>query len=120
MNGNREQFQHQITGAPYTTLRWFNQSTVSKTFTTPGLDQIGSLGRNSLYGPNFFNMDLSVMKSFPIHEYATIQFRMDAYNALNYISWGSPSSTDGTISNGPGKDGTANPRQLQLSLRVQF
>lgn len=120
MNGNREQFQHQITGAPYTTLRWFNQSTVSKNFTTPGLDQIGSLGRNSLYGPNFFNVDLSVMKSFPVREFATIQFRMDMYNALNYISWGTPSGTDGTISNGPGKDGTANPRQLQLSLRVQF
>jgi hypothetical protein len=120
MNGSREQFQHQITGAPYTTLRWFNQSTVSKNFTTPGLDQIGTLGRNALYGPNFFNMDLSVMKSFPIHEYATIQFRMDMYNALNYISWGSPSGVDGTINNGPGKDGTANPRQLQLSLRVQF
>ena len=70
MNGNREQFQHQITGAPYTSLRWFNQSTVSKNFTTPGLDQIGSLGRNSLYGPNFFNMDLSVMKSFPVREVA--------------------------------------------------
>jgi outer membrane receptor protein involved in Fe transport len=120
MNGNREQFQHQITGAPYTSLHWFTQSTVAKTFTTPGLDQIGTLGRNSLYGPNFFNMDLSVMKTFPVREVAQIQFRMDMYNALNYISWGSPSGNDGTISNGPGKDGTANPRQLQLSLRVQF
>jgi hypothetical protein len=45
---------------------------------------------------------------------------MDAYNVFNYISFGSPSGVDGTISNGPGKDGTANPRQLQLSFRVQF
>jgi outer membrane receptor protein involved in Fe transport len=120
MNGDRTRFQHQITGAPYTTLRYFNASTVSTNFTPPGLDQIGTSGRNSLYGPHFFNTDLSVMKSFPIHEAATIQFRMDAYNVFNYISFGSPSGTDGTISNGPGKDGTANPRQLQLSLRVQF
>jgi hypothetical protein len=45
---------------------------------------------------------------------------MDAYNVMNYISWGSPSGVDGTISNGPGKDGTANPRQLQLSFKVLF
>jgi hypothetical protein len=120
MNGNRERFQHTITGAPYTTLRWFSQTQQATIFTTPGLDQIGTLGRNSLYGPHFFNMDLSVMKTFPIHEVASIQFRMDMFNAFNYISFGSPSGTDGTISNGPGKDGTANPRQLQLSLRVQF
>ena len=120
MNGDRQRFQHNITGAPYTTLRWFNSTALTSTFTTPGLDQIGTLGRNSLYGPHFFNMDLSVMKTFPIREIASMQFRMDAYNVFNYISWGSPSGTDGTISNGPGKDGTANPRQLQLSFRVQF
>jgi len=120
MNGDKTRFQRQITGAPYTSLHYFNATTLSTIFTTPGLDQIGTLGRNSLYGPHFFNTDLSVMKSFPIHEAATIQFRMDAYNVFNYISFGTPSGVDGTISNGPGKDGTANPRQLQLSFRVQF
>jgi outer membrane receptor protein involved in Fe transport len=120
MNGNRERFQHTITGAPYTTLRWFNQTAQAQIFTAPGLDQIGSLGRNSLYGPNFFNTDLSVMKTFPVRELLQLQFRMDAYNVFNYISFGSPSGTDGTISNGPGKDGTANPRSLQLSFRFQF
>jgi hypothetical protein len=120
MNGDKSQFHKQITGAPWNTLHYFNAPTLSTIFTTPGLDQIGTLGRNSLYGPNFFNTDLSVMKSFPIREVATIQFRMDMYNAFNYISFGSPSGVDGTISNGPGKDGTANPRQLQFSVRVQF
>jgi hypothetical protein len=120
MNGNKYQFHSQVTGAPWNTLHFFNAAALSTIFTTPGLDQIGTLGRNSLYGPHFFNTDLSVMKSFPIKEYATIQFRMDAYNVMNYISWGSPSGVDGTISNGPGKDGTANPRQIQLSLKVVF
>jgi hypothetical protein len=120
MNGDKTRFQKQITGAPFTSLKYFNAAAARTIFTAPGLDQIGTLGRNSLYGPNFFNMDLSVLKSFPIHEYATIQFRMDAYNVMNYISFGSPSGVDGTISNGPGKDGTANPRQLQLSLKVLF
>ena len=120
MNGSRERFQHQITGAPYTTLRYFNSTQAATIFTTPGLDQIGTLGRNSLYGPNLFNMDLSVMKTFPVHELAQIQFRMDMYNALNYINFGSPSGVDGTITSGPFVNSSTNPRQLQLSLRVQF
>jgi len=45
---------------------------------------------------------------------------MDAFNLFNYINFGSPSGGDGTISGGPGVDNTANPRQLQFSLRVQF
>jgi hypothetical protein len=120
MNGDKTRFQSQITGAPWNTLHYFNAATLSTNFTTPGLDQIGTLGRNSLYGPNFFNTDLSVMKSFPIYEAVSIQVRMDAFNVFNYISFGSPSGVDGTINNGPGKDGTANPRQLQFSFRVQF
>jgi hypothetical protein len=65
-------------------------------------------------------MDLSVMKTFPVRELAQIQFRMDMYNALNYINFGSPSGVDGTITSGPFVNSSANPRQLQLSLRVQF
>ncbi|HEU5339850.1 MAG TPA: TonB-dependent receptor [Edaphobacter sp.] len=120
MNGDRANFHHQITGAPYTSLRYFNAAALSSSFTAPGVDQIGTLGRNSLYGPHFFNTDLSLMKSFPIREIASIKFRTDAYNVFNYINFGSPSGNDGTISNGPGKDGTTNPRQLQFSVSMQF
>jgi len=120
LNGNASRFQKNITGAPFTSLRYFDQATQATIFTTPGINQIGTLGRNSLWGPHFFNMDLAVQKTFPIHEVASIQFRMDAFNLFNYINFGSPSGGDGTISGGPGVDNTANPRQLQFSLRVQF
>ncbi|HXP11079.1 MAG TPA: TonB-dependent receptor, partial [Acidobacteriaceae bacterium] len=59
-------------------------------FTAPGLDQIGNTGRNSTFGPNFFNTDLAVQKNFPIHESLFAQFRMDAYNAFNHMSLGNP------------------------------
>lgn len=124
VNGNPGAFQPQISGFPGNGLVYFKGKPLSQTpFTAPGLDQIGTVGRNSVFGPHFFNTDLAVSKNFQIHEDAFLQFRMDAFNVFNYISFGLPSGNieqDGAISNGPGKDGTANPRQLQFSLRVQF
>jgi hypothetical protein len=91
-------------------------------FTAPGLDEIGNTGRNSTFGPNFFNADLAVQKNFPIRESLFAQFRMDAYNAFNHMSLGNPG---GSIDNGDqnigGLFGSQFPtRQLQFSLRLQF
>jgi hypothetical protein len=91
-------------------------------FTAPGLDEIGTTGRNSTFGPNFFNTDLAVQKNFPIKESLFLQFRMDAYNAFNHMSLGNPG---GSIDNGDqtigGLFGSQFPtRQLQFSIRLQF
>ena len=89
-------------------------------FKNPGLDTIGNVGRNTYFGPSFFNSDLSLAKTLTIHENFATKFRMDAYNAFNHINPGNPGGnieSDGTISGGaPG----ALPRQLEFSLRVQF
>jgi hypothetical protein len=120
VNGNPRQFHPNVTGNPFNTVHYFDPKALATIFTAPGLNQIGTAGRNTVFGPHFFNTDLAVQKTFPIHEAAAIQFRMDAFNLFNYINFGTPSGSDGTISAGPGVDGTANPRQLQFSLRVQF
>jgi hypothetical protein len=91
-------------------------------FTAPGLDQIGNTGRNSTFGPNFFNADIAVQKNFPIRESLFAQFRMDAYNAFNHMSLSNPG---GSIDNGDqnigGLFGSQFPtRQLQFSVRLQF
>ncbi|HEX3662144.1 MAG TPA: carboxypeptidase regulatory-like domain-containing protein [Acidobacteriaceae bacterium] len=106
---------------------FFKQPNVSATsgpFTEAPLDTIGNVGRNSFYGPGFFNTDLSLQKDFPIRESLLAQFRVDAYNAFNVINPGNPSSTntlaDGTITSEPALGIATNPRQLQFSLRVQF
>jgi outer membrane receptor protein involved in Fe transport len=123
VNGNPGAFKSNVKGYPGAGLTYFAAQPLGTTFTAPGLDQIGTIGRNSVFGPHFFNMDLAVSKNFPIHEIATVQFRMDAFNVVNHINFGTPSGNiqqAGTISQGPGIDGTTNPRQLQLSFRVQF
>ncbi len=128
VNGDPHAFHPHITGAPGHNLNFFSKTDYPLTgsgalFTKPGLDQIGTVGRNSVYGPHLFNTDLAVQKSFSVREKATIQFRTDFFNVFNKINWGTPSGNlenDGSITNGPFKDGSTNPRQLQFSLRVQF
>ena len=96
-------------------------------FKNPGLDTIGNVGRNTYFGPGYFNTDLALTKEFTIWESVNTQFRMDAFNAFNHINAGNPSGnieSTGTITNeaqgcGPGGQGCG-PRQLEFSLRVQF
>ncbi|HMD21188.1 MAG TPA: TonB-dependent receptor [Alloacidobacterium sp.] len=96
----------------------------SSRFTQAGVDQIGSMGRDAIYGPRYFNADLSLQKNFPIYESLLLQFRIDAYNGFNHINAGNPGTTntdtDGTITAEPALNVYTNPRQLQFSFRIQF
>lgn len=51
---------------------------------------IGSVGRNALRGPSFFQWDFSLMKDFPITEAAKFQFRADIFNILNHPNFANP------------------------------
>jgi hypothetical protein len=105
-----------------------NSASVTGGFTCPGLDQIGNIRRNTAFGSNFINSDMSLMKNVSIHERVTAQFRFDAFNAINHINFNTPngaidSSSSGAITAGPyptGTGGTTNPRQLQFTLHLQF
>jgi hypothetical protein len=104
-------------------VTWYQKQTLGGTFTDPGLDNIGNGGRNNAWGPHFFNSDMSIMKNFLIREKYTAQFRADAFNAFNHINLGNPGGNItqvGSITSGPGPSGTTNPRQLQLTARIQF
>jgi hypothetical protein len=57
---------------------------------TPGAT-IGTVGRNSLRGPGYFQLDMSGMKNFPITERVTMQFRADIFNIFNHPNFENPS-----------------------------
>jgi outer membrane receptor protein involved in Fe transport len=40
--------------------------------------------RNSFRGPGFWNVDLAVAKTFPIHEKINLEFRAEGFNILNH------------------------------------
>ena len=94
----------------------------------PWPGSIGNVTRNSAFGPNLLNADMSLMKNVSIRERLTAQFRFDAFNALNHINFATPNgaidqTSSGAITGGPyptGTGGTTNPRQLQFTLHLQF
>jgi hypothetical protein len=50
----------------------------------------GTMGRNSVYGPHFFDVDIALMKEIRIKERLTFSFGAQAYNALNHPNFDQP------------------------------
>jgi hypothetical protein len=78
---------------------------------------LGDLGSRSERGPSFLNIDLSVTKSFQIHEQQHLQFRIDAFNLFNQTNFGQPISVIAGVGSNFGRSLSALPaRQLQLGF----
>jgi hypothetical protein len=101
---------------PRTLTNWFSASAYS----TPVQYTYGNAGRNSLIGPGRTNFDMSVFKSFPVHEQTFFQFRFEAFNVFNHPQFGYPNATVGTAQVGSITSVVGNPRNLQASLQFQF
>ena len=56
----------------------------------PGTRHFGTLGRNSLLGPNFRELNFSVFKNTALGERATLQLRAEFFNILNHPNFSSP------------------------------
>ncbi|HXY02402.1 MAG TPA: hypothetical protein VEI49_02440, partial [Terriglobales bacterium] len=56
---------------------------------TPGAT-IGTVGRNAVRAPAYFQADFSLMKNFPITEKMKVQFRADIFNILNHPNFANP------------------------------
>jgi len=104
----------------------------------------GDLGRDEIYGPGFWNYDLSATKNFQIRERFQLQFRAEFFNIFNHPNFALPSnvitpgflsdhvtpnpnaSTAGLITQTPdvaqGNPGLGGggPRVMQFGIRFQF
>jgi hypothetical protein len=89
-------------------------------FANSGNLGIGNLGRNTSRDPGYWNMNLSAFRKFRISEQIRLEFRGEAFNALNHVNYRRPVSID--ISGlSYGLTTTAAPaRQIQLGLRLSF
>jgi hypothetical protein len=97
--------------------RWFNtaafQAVTSGTF--------GNAERNSLRGPGWQSLDLSLSRRFNLSSRLAATFRWDVFNVFNHTNFGLPNrnisdaAVFGTITSLGG-----DPRIMQLSVRLQF
>jgi hypothetical protein len=84
--------------------------------------QFGSAGRNNLRGPNFFEIDTTIYRTFSISERVKFQLRAEALNLLNHANFNLPdanvnSTTFGFITStfGPNQS-----RQWRFGARLNF
>jgi hypothetical protein len=102
-------------GADRTIANWFNRSCVSAPLDPS--QPFGNAGRNSVRGPNFWQIDLAASKTFPVAGPLKFEFRLEAFNLLNHTNFRAPngnrsSGAFGTITS------TYDPRQLQLAFKL--
>ncbi len=50
----------------------------------------GTIGRNSIYGPHFFDVDMALMKDIRIKENLVFSFGAQAYNVFNHPNFDNP------------------------------
>jgi len=105
-------------------------------------DRQGTLGRNAIFGPGMWQLDLAVQREFRLSQRAALQLRVEAFNTLNHPNFGNPigyvgspvSATFGLpttmLDQFLGSGGPANgltpalqiggPRAMQIALRLRF
>jgi hypothetical protein len=100
--------------------QWFDQSVFSilPAFTP----RSNPWQYDGLHGPQQFNMDASLVKSFPIVERFRFELRMDVFNVINNITWTNPNTTVTSANFGKSTDQLTQTygRRTQLGLRIQF
>jgi hypothetical protein len=107
----------------------------------------GTVGRNALRGPGFFQWDYSLMKNLQLSEKAKLQLRADLFNIINHPNFSNPDGgvcsslnygaagktatcnvnpffgqTNSTVATqtGSGAIGNGTARQAQFSLKLLF
>ncbi len=111
------------TNGSATTVTWIQNPSV---LVNPG-NAFGNLGRNSIPGPGFKNVDFAVVKNTRVTEHLTYQMRVEAFDLFNKVNFTNPGLTVGTatlglITNGTrfaaGDGGTS--RQIQVAMKLLF
>ncbi len=122
-NGNDRPEQVADSRGPKKYSEWFNTSA----FVPQPLGTIGNEVRNSLFGPRFRHVDLSLFKTFPLTERVNMQFRAEAFDLSNTPNLYIPNNNPGNLQLGSANFGQVVnydpnyvPRQIQFALKMQF
>jgi hypothetical protein len=78
------------------------------------------MGRNVLRGPKYVNLDAEVSRFFPITERTKLDFRVEAFNALNHPNFDVPSQRAITSSTFGQITGAGDPRIWQGAVKFIF
>jgi hypothetical protein len=109
----------------HTLANWFNPCA----FMPAPAGELGNASRAPLYGPDFVNVDFSVIKNFPIsfRESMNLQFRAEFFNLFNHAQFFLPGLSgsgmqdiNSATSFGVTSATVNNPRVIQFALKLTF
>jgi hypothetical protein len=104
-----------LPAASRTPERWFDTSA----FELPAQYTFGSAPRNSVIGPGFANVDVSLAKTWSVRPGTELEFRWEIFNLLNRANFDLPNRIFGTPNFGR-IFSAKNPREMQLGVRLAF
>jgi hypothetical protein len=100
---------------------WLNHYFNTAAFVDNAPGTFGNIGKNTLIGPAVVTADLGADKNWTVREGYVLQFRWEAFNALNHPSFGLPATNVSAINFGSiTSTGAVPPRVMQAALKLTF
>jgi len=96
-------------------VKWFDTSV----FSFPAANTFGNAARNTLSGPGYVNLDLSLIKRFQFTERWRMELRAETFNFTNTPHFNNPSSALDSTQFGEVRSAFGE-RQVQLGLKLIF
>ncbi len=87
---------------------------------SPATGSYGNAGTNPLLSMHVVNTDMSLFKSFPIHDQLGLTFRAEAFNVFNIQNYGVPDNDISDPTVGVITSNVTTPREIQLALHLSF
>jgi hypothetical protein len=121
---------------PAATTACMNPADFTSSIVPSGIGTFGAQRRNQIYGPNFFDTDLTLMKNFRVPHWESAQFQVgaQAFNILNHPNFDQPQGnidspqfgfSTNTVATptsifGSFLGANASPRALQIRAQLTF
>jgi hypothetical protein len=80
----------------------------------------GNTARNILRGPDQDNVDISIVKFFPLSERTKLEFRSEFFNAFNIVAFQNPDNVLASPYFGQILATSTGPRVIQFALKLNF
>ncbi|MET0166653.1 MAG: TonB-dependent receptor, partial [Vicinamibacterales bacterium] len=107
--------------APHPTAdAWLNPAAFAIPQNADGTYRYGYLGRNTLRGPGYFNLDAALTKEMGLGGARRLQLRWEVFNLTNHPSFSLPNTELGSSDFGTIRSTVSTPRQMQFGVKFLF
>ena len=110
-----DQVSDDFYASPRTLTTYFNRAA----FARPAAGALGSLTRNALVGPAYWNIDMGISRVMLMGT-RRVELRLESFNVLNHFNWGDPVTNFNSGQFGRITTQAGAPRVLQFGMKYDF